>query len=47
MKPERLLIIKQLLNHPCGVNHKWTVNLAKELLEEVERNIKCTQSKEK
>ena len=37
MTPERLLVIKQLLTHPCGVSKKWTENLAFELLKEVER----------
>jgi hypothetical protein len=36
MTPERLLIIEQLLSHPCGVGPNWQKQLIRELIAAVE-----------
>ena len=41
--PERVLIIKTLLRHPCGVGEKWTKNLANKLIDIAEELIKYPQ----
>ena len=35
MTAERLLVIRQLLTHPCGVGPIWTKNLMDELEEAI------------